>query len=49
MNLMCSECVKTSAQATQVTKACVASQIHSGHTEFTVHIQIVSTVHAKTE
>lgn len=48
MNLMCSGCVRISAQATQVTKACVTSRIHCGCTGFTVHTQIVSTVHAKT-
>lgn len=46
---MCSECVKTYKRTTQVTKARVARQIHSGHTGFTVQTQIVSTVHAKSE
>lgn len=47
MNLVYSGCVRTSAQAIQMTKACVASQIHFGCTGFTVCTQIVSTVHAK--
>lgn len=48
MNLMYLGCVRTSTQATQVTKVCVASQIHSGRTGFTVHTQIISAVHTKT-